>query len=181
MNEFKKKGNLSGGYLIKKINNYEVWNIINYEIILYVEFKIEYIQYCYESIKEKLEKYYEKTIMEKEFNEKSRNIRLRLINGSTFSIYIGTSIYDVLLTKYITPFYNCLDIERKYIQFVILWSNLVLYDFPKDKSVIIIKDDGNEESENLSSYYLKEQERIFTTLALYSWDFMSKNINVNIT
>jgi len=179
MNEFKRKENLAGGYLIKKINNYEVWNIINYEIILYVEFKIEYIQYCYNTIKEKLVEHYEDKIMEKEFDEKSRNIRLRLINGSTFLIYVGTSIYDELLSKYVTPFYNCLDIERKYIQFVILWSNLVLYDFPKNKSVIIIKDDGSEDSENLSSFYLKEQERIFTTLALYSWDYMSKNINKN--
>jgi len=65
------------------------------------------------------------------------------------------------------PFKSCLDIERKYIQFVILWSNLIIYqDFSKKKK------EGYD-------YYLKEQERIFTTLALYTWDYTAKAISKN--
>ena len=53
-----------------------------------------------------------------EFNEKSLNIQIKLINGSTFSIYVGTNIGGELMSKYKTPFYNCSKEERKYIQAV---------------------------------------------------------------
>jgi len=41
MNNIKKKNKHNGSYLIKKINNYEVWNLINYEIVLFIEFEIK--------------------------------------------------------------------------------------------------------------------------------------------
>jgi len=41
MNNIKKKSRFNGSYLIKKINNYEVWNLINYEIVLFIEFEIK--------------------------------------------------------------------------------------------------------------------------------------------
>jgi len=104
--------------------------------------------------------------MELDYDDEVKHIRLRLKNGCTFSIYIGSNIYDKLLTKYIIPFKGCLDIERKYIQFVILWSNLVLYQ--------------NFENEKDYIYYLSEQERIFTTLALFSWDYTLKTNQVII-
>ena len=179
LNKLKKKENLSKKYKIMNFYNYEVWNIINKKNIIYVEFEKENIRRCYNSIKEKLKNNYGNKILEMEFNEKSLNIQIKLINGSTFSIYVGTNIGGELLSKYKTPFYNCSKEERKYIQFIILWSNLVLYDVPNDRSVRIMKDDESKELVNLSSYYLKEQERIFTTLALYSWNYMSKIINNN--
>ena len=166
MNNIKKKNKHNGSYLIKKINNYEVWNLINYEIVLFIEFKIEYIDQCFDAILSKLKEYYNNFIMELDYDEEVKHIRLRLKNGCTFSIYIGSNIYDKLLTKYIIPFKGCLDIERKYIQFVILWSNLVLYQ------------DFNSEKDHIN--YLSEQERIFTTLALFSWDYVSKTSQVII-
>ena len=166
MNNIKKKNKHNGSYLIKKINNYEVWNLINYEIVLFIEFEIKYIDQCFDAILSKLKEYYNNFIMELDYDEEVKHIRLRLKNGCTFSIYIGSNIYDKLLTKYIIPFKGCLDIERKYIQFVILWSNLVLYQ--------------NFENEKDYIYYLSEQERIFTTLALFSWDYTLKTNQVII-
>ncbi|ORX54735.1 hypothetical protein BCR36DRAFT_368370 [Piromyces finnis] len=165
MNKIKKEKKFNGSYLIKKINNYEVWNLINYEIILFIEFQIQYISYCKERIYNAICYKYKKVLdecMEDENFEKENKIRFRLKNGCTFSIYIGSSLYDKLLTKHIISFKGCLDIERKYIQFVILWSNLVLYQKFDDKKY---RDYFN---------FLKEQERIFTTLALFSWDYTIK-------
>jgi len=172
MNKVKKDKKINGTYLIKKINNYEIWNLINYEIIIYVEFKIEYIHQCMEEIYIDLQTKFEDSILEMEKEEEilnknekvqkpSNKIRIRLNNGSTFCIYIGSSIYEEMLTKYISPFKACLDMEKKYIQFVILWSNLVLYQ------------NFNKTPKEGYVYYLKEQERIFTILALYSWDYTS--------
>ncbi|OUM57115.1 hypothetical protein PIROE2DRAFT_18000 [Piromyces sp. E2] len=108
--------------------------------------------------------------MELDDDDETKRIRLRLENDCNFSIYIGSSIYDKLLKKYIIPFQDCLDIERKYIQFVILWYNLILYqDFGEEKDYID---------------YLSQQERIFTTLALFSWDYtfsILKQLVVKIT
>jgi len=177
MNSIKREKRINGSYLIKKINNYEVWNLINYEIILFVEFKIEYINYCFDEIWNKIKFDYDENILEMDKKEEQKTyeiikkspnkMRFRLKNGCTFCIYIGSSIYEELLTKYVSPFKSCLDIERKFIQFVILWSNLVLYQ------------DFEEKSKEGYDYYLKEQERIFTTLALYSWDYTAKAVNKN--
>ena len=179
MNKVKKDKKINGTYLIKKINNYEIWNLINYEIIIYVEFKIEYIHQCMEEIYIDLQTKFEDSILEMEKEEEilnknekvqkpSNKIRIRLNNGSTFCIYIGSSIYEEMLTKYISPFKACLDMEKKYIQFVILWSNLVLYQ------------NFNKTPKEGYVYYLKEQERIFTILALYSWDYTSNYLKVRI-
>ena len=177
MNKIKKENKISGSYLIKKINNYEVWNLINYEIILYVEFKIDFIKICLSEISKKIKEKFEDSILE--FDEKEEvvnknektirdpyRIRVRLNNGCTFCIYVGNNVYEEMLTKYVSPFKSCLDIERKFIQFAILWSNLILYQ------------DFKKEPKEGFCYYLKEQERIFTTLALYAWDYTSKNLRV---
>lgn len=168
MNKVKKDKRISGSYLIKKINNYEVWNLITYEIIVFIEFRIEYIDHCYATILKRIKEVYEEESMEILEIKDNKCIRIRLRSGCTFLIYIGTPIYEELLSKSVLPFKDCLDIERKYIQFVVLWSNLILYqDFTEDEPY-----DGY-------TYYLKEQERIFTVLGLYSWDYTSKMLQDN--